>query len=252
MRVKRGENRRYGVWMGATLHAGFQNLMRVSGTIRDRAQARARREDAHAGREAEGRERVHSRRGRQRRRELLARLLRPQRPGNVDRRRRRTTRAARGTDRRDDHPLLRLASRRAGEMGPRPDRRGERVQSHYRMNFAWLGDTVWLLRNSESITPEATVPLTRTRNVIVNGRHVTAPVTDAEKRSRERRAGDRRDARPQPPVARRRGDRCRLAATVQDPLVHVPHRPRGRPRDGRRSIATARSSSRLPTTARER
>ena len=51
------------------------------------------------------------------------------------------------------------------------------------MNFAWLGDTVWLLRSSESIAPEATVPLTRTRNVIVNGRQVTAPATDAEKRA---------------------------------------------------------------------
>src|SRR5271157_4488444 len=27
VRVKRGERRRYGVWMGATLHAGFQNLI---------------------------------------------------------------------------------------------------------------------------------------------------------------------------------------------------------------------------------
>ena len=89
--------------------------------------------------------------------------------------------------------------------------------THYRMNFAWLGDAVWLLRSSESITPEATVPLTRTRNVIANGRHVSAPVTDAENRSQEARAGDRLDARPQPPVARRRADRRRLAAALQDP-----------------------------------
>src|SRR3954463_6548211 len=41
---------------------------------------------------------------------------------------------------------------------------------HYRMSFAWLGDLAWLLRSSESIAPEATLTLTRTRNVIANGR----------------------------------------------------------------------------------
>src|SRR5262249_54590082 len=37
---------------------------------------------------------------------------------------------------------------------------------HYRMNFAWLGDAVWLLRRSESVAPEGTVTLTRTRDAI--------------------------------------------------------------------------------------
>src|SRR5208337_3638365 len=70
----------------------------------------------------------------------------------------------------------RSVPRRVDVLGP---------SAHYRMNFAWLGDAVWLLRNSESITPEATLTLTRTRNVIANGQHVSAPVTDADKRSRE-------------------------------------------------------------------
>src|SRR5208282_5440692 len=66
--------------------------------------------------------------------------------------------------------------RRVDVLGP---------SAHYRMNFAWLGDAVWLLSSSESIAPEATLTLTRTRNVIANGRHVSASVTDAEKRSHE-------------------------------------------------------------------
>jgi hypothetical protein len=57
--------------------------------------------------------------------------------------------------------------------------------SHYRMHFDWTGDSVWLLRRSESITPEATISLTLTRNVLVNDRAVSAAVTDAEKRTRE-------------------------------------------------------------------
>jgi hypothetical protein len=57
--------------------------------------------------------------------------------------------------------------------------------AHYCMHFAWLGDAVWLLRLSESIDPEATVALTRTRNVRVNGRAVAAPVREAEQRSQE-------------------------------------------------------------------
>ncbi|WP_406694035.1 hypothetical protein V5E97_23615 [Singulisphaera sp. Ch08] len=54
---------------------------------------------------------------------------------------------------------------------------------HYRMHFAWLGDAVWLLRLSESIRPEGTVVLTRTRDVKVNGQEVAAPPTNAEQRS---------------------------------------------------------------------
>jgi hypothetical protein len=54
---------------------------------------------------------------------------------------------------------------------------------HYRMSFAWLGEAVWLLRSSESIAPEGTVRLTRTRNAIANGRHVDVLPTDAETRS---------------------------------------------------------------------
>jgi hypothetical protein len=53
---------------------------------------------------------------------------------------------------------------------------------HYRMNFSWLGNAVWLLRNSESITPEVTAPCTLTRNVIANGRPISGAVTQSEKR----------------------------------------------------------------------
>ena len=70
----------------------------------------------------------------------------------------------------------RSVPRRVDVLGP---------SAQFRMNLAWLGDAVWLLRNTESITPEATLVLTRTRNVIANGRHVSAPVTDAEKRSQD-------------------------------------------------------------------
>ena len=96
---------------------------------------------------------------------------------------------------------------------------------HYRMHFAWLGDAVWLLRFSESIGPEGTVVQTRTRNVKVNGQEVAAPPTDAEHRSQEAARELLRDARPQPPVARRRPDRLRLAALVPVALVHVSHGP---------------------------
>jgi beta-lactamase regulating signal transducer with metallopeptidase domain len=57
--------------------------------------------------------------------------------------------------------------------------------AHFRMHFDWLGDTLWLLRTSESITPEATVALTRTRNVKINGRDVAAASIDAERHSHE-------------------------------------------------------------------
>ena len=69
-------------------------------------------------------------------------------------------------------------------MGPSAGRRRE-FSVHYRMHFAWLGDAVWLLRFSESISPEGTVTMTRTRKVKVNGREVAAAETDAERRSRD-------------------------------------------------------------------
>ncbi|MGC1276274.1 MAG: M56 family metallopeptidase [Planctomycetaceae bacterium] len=56
---------------------------------------------------------------------------------------------------------------------------------HWRMRFDWLGDAAWLLTSSESISPEATTAVVRTRNVRVNGKAVVVPLTDAQKASRE-------------------------------------------------------------------
>ena len=54
---------------------------------------------------------------------------------------------------------------------------------HYRMSFEWLGNAVWMLRKSEAITPEATFTQTRTRNIIANGRHVSAAVPKADQQA---------------------------------------------------------------------
>ena len=112
----------------------------------------------------------------------------PTRPG-----RRRSSSTPSGSYRsrnRPERPTIRYSDWQAAGPGKwvpgRIDVQGG--SSHYRMNFAWLGDAVWLLRDSESIAPEATVPLTRTRNVVVNGRQVTAPVTADEKARKRQRA----------------------------------------------------------------
>ncbi len=55
--------------------------------------------------------------------------------------------------------------------------------AHYRTRFAWLGGAAWLAGSSESIGPEETVTLTRTRNVSVNRRDAVMPATDEQRRS---------------------------------------------------------------------
>ncbi len=57
--------------------------------------------------------------------------------------------------------------------------------SHYRMTFDWLGNTIWLLRKSEALTPEGTFIQTRTRNVVVNGKPLAAPLSIDDQRTDE-------------------------------------------------------------------
>jgi beta-lactamase regulating signal transducer with metallopeptidase domain len=59
------------------------------------------------------------------------------------------------------------------------------ASSHYRMHFGWLADKLWLLRASESITPEGTVALTHTRSVKINGKDVATPIAATQGQSRE-------------------------------------------------------------------
>ena len=184
VRVKRGERRRYGVWMGATLHAGFQNLIQSperftielkrepgAKTLTLVAKLKDEKESfaVEAGNGVENSWRGYFSQGA---RETSI-VVDVERLVPLEEQTGGTT--VRYSDWQDIGPG-RSVPRRVDVLGP---------SAHYRMNFAWLGDAVWLLRNSESITPEATLTLTRTRNVIANGRHVSAPVTDAEKRSRE-------------------------------------------------------------------
>jgi hypothetical protein len=182
VRVKRGERRRYGVWMGATLHAGFQSLVqspeRFTIELAQEPEAKTLRLVAklkdvkgsigvQAGNGIE-----HSWRGyfshpaRETSIVVDAERLVPleEQTGET---------AIRYSDWQEIGPG-RWVPRRIDVLGG---------SAHFRMNFAWLGDAVWLLRNSESIEPDATIELTRTKNVTVNGRQVSAAVTDAETRS---------------------------------------------------------------------
>jgi len=55
---------------------------------------------------------------------------------------------------------------------------------YWRMQFDWLG-SAWLLRSSESISPEATTTIAVTRNVKINGEAVMRPGDAAEQQSHE-------------------------------------------------------------------
>ncbi len=57
-------------------------------------------------------------------------------------------------------------------------------RTRYRMQFDWLGESIWLLRRSESISPDATATLTRVSNVRINGQPVMQTASEQESQSR--------------------------------------------------------------------
>ena len=184
MRVKRGERRRYGCLDGSHAPRRVPEPDAVSGEIHDRAQASAwpktltlvaklkDDKESFAIEAGNGVENSWSGYFSQGARETSI-VVDVERLVPLEEQTGGTT--VRYSDWQDIGPG-RSVPRRVDVLGP---------SAQFRMNLAWLGDAVWLLRNTESITPEATLVLTRTRNVIANGRHVSAPVTDAEKRSQD-------------------------------------------------------------------
>ncbi|WP_435008442.1 M56 family metallopeptidase [Tundrisphaera lichenicola] len=191
IRVARGDRRRESVWMGATLNGGFRELLRSP----DRFELAVERQ---------GDPKVIR---------LVARVKDPAKSFRVEvgngvenswmgyfAHPATSTSIVVDADRlvpleeQSGSTLIRYADWR--EVGPgrwvplRVDVVG--ASDHYRMTFEWLGEALWLLGRSESITPEGTRTLTRTENVRVDGRAVVVPETDAERRSREAAAELRR------------------------------------------------------------
>ena len=175
VKVSRGEQRRYGAWIGTTLHAGFHELMKSPDKF---AIEISRGADA-------------------KRLTLVARLKDDTTRIRVDAGN--LSHPARGTlivvDAERFVPLeeqtcettIRYSDWQevgAGNWVPRQvDVVGLSV--HNRTHFNWLGDAVWLAASSELISPEGIVTLTRVKNVKVNGRDVAVPATDAQRRSHE-------------------------------------------------------------------
>lgn len=184
VRVKRGEQRRHSVWMGATLHAGFQSLVKfpenytIALTRQPGARtltllAKLKNEKGYISVEiGNGVENswhgYYSHGARETSIVVDAERLVPieEQTGATH---------VRYSDWQDIGQ---------GKWIPRRiDVTG--LSAHYRMSFEWLGNAVWLLRKSEFITPEATITATRTRNVIANGRQVSTPITDDDQRAHD-------------------------------------------------------------------
>lgn len=157
VRIKRGERRRSSVWMGATLRVGFHNVMqaperysielkREEGTKTLTLVAKPKDEKSCIGVEV-GNGVENSWRGY---------FSHGARETSI------TVDAERFVPLEEQTGRTTVRYSDWDEAGPgswvpgRIDVLNGSV--HYRMNFAWLGNTVWLLRNSESITPEVTAP----------------------------------------------------------------------------------------------
>ncbi len=250
VRVLRGEPRRNSVWMGTTLHAGFQSLVkfpdRYTITLTRQPDAKTITLLAKPKKESEfiaveignGVENSwHGYYSHQARETTIV----------VDTERLVPLEEQTGVThvRYSDWQNIgqgKWVPRRIDVIGP---------SAHYRMYFDWLGKAVWLLRKSESITPEATYTHTRTRNVLPTAarspRH-RAPTTSA----RRSHASARDHAGSQRALARQRSNGRRVAAAVPDLVVQLPHRARGHPRN-RRSRPWRGSCLRgLPTTGKAR
>jgi hypothetical protein len=185
IKVSRGEPRRYGVWTGATLHAGFRALMKEPAkfniAIEPQAGGKTLRLTARL-KEDKGSFRVEVGNG-----------VENSWSGYYSHGTHETTiildaeRFVPLTER-TNLTTIRYAGWLESSPGRWVPRRIDVMNSdtHYRMHFDWLGDAVWLLRSSESIAPERTNALSHTRNVRVNGQAVAAlPPTTAEARSRK-------------------------------------------------------------------
>lgn len=185
IKVSRGEKRRSSVWMGATLHAGFHTLVqdpeKFDIAIEPQAGGKTLRIIARL-KNQKGSFRIEAGNG-----------VENSWRGYFSHGANETTLIV------DAERFVPLAERtgattiryadwlepNAGRWAPR---RIDVMNSdmHYRMHFDWLGNSVWLLRNSESIGPERTNELTRTRNVRINGQAIAAPPpTAAEAKSRK-------------------------------------------------------------------
>jgi beta-lactamase regulating signal transducer with metallopeptidase domain len=184
IKVTRGEQRRHGVWTGTTLHAGFHELIKSPGqfafevsrganakTLKLVAKPKdaAKRIEVEAGNGVENSWRGYfSSSARETAIIVDVEKLVP-------------------LEEQSGATSIRYSDWREVSSAQWVPRRIEVVgQSvHYRTHFAWLGDTVWLAGFSEAVSPEGTFTLTRTMNVKVNGRDVSMPTTDSQRRSRE-------------------------------------------------------------------
>ena len=182
VKVTRGERRRIGVWMGATLHTGFHELVRTPEKfdIQVKRQADARTLTLRAKvKDGKGNVRVEAGNGVENSWLGYFAHLASESTIVVDAER------LVPLEERTGPTAIRYSDWQEITAGRWIPRQVDVVGSgaHYRMHFAWLGDAVWLLRSSQSISPDGTFTMSRSRNAKVNGRAVAAPASDAERRS---------------------------------------------------------------------